>query len=174
MFEGNKSFEAFRDRLEAKGVFLRCMWEANSGVERRDNRKPPVGSTHRERPLGKGRPDVALYAFYGERTEIGTAVLVDYGEDGLGIWPESRTNSIDDDVSYIIEGGTKPAAPALSDRELAAVLAGLRMLETAAEEHTLDDDIEDILTNGDAFEPLDPDEIEALCERLNTKLKEGT
>lgn len=34
---------------------------------------------------------------------------------------------------------------------------------------SLDDDIEDILTNGDAFEPLDPDEIDALCERLNTK-----
>ena len=52
----------------------------------------------------------------------------------------------------------------LSARELGHVLAGLRLLQ-AARHHSVD--IEDIITNGGAHEPMAPGEIDDLCERLN-------
>jgi hypothetical protein len=51
----------------------------------------------------------------------------------------------------------------LDERELAAVLAGLRSLSGTYHRSEL----EDILTDGGSFEQLDDDEIDELCERIN-------
>lgn len=113
MFEGNDQFDAFRDKLNAKGVYLRFLWEARSGVNRRRKGSPPRDITKAQ---WNNWPDVALVTFivigeserFGtgpcpvEKTAIGTAILVDYGLDGLGIWTETPTNSLDDDVARIL------------------------------------------------------------------------
>jgi len=65
--------------------------------------------------------------------------------------------------------------PALDDRDLAAVLAGLRLLQQVdgapsagfVAEAIYDRDCEAIATGGGKFHPLDGAEIDALCERLN-------
>ncbi|MGD9613819.1 MAG: hypothetical protein AB7H90_01330 [Alphaproteobacteria bacterium] len=64
-----------------------------------------------------------------------------------------------------------PPALALPDRELAAVLAGLRLLQCGYVASGDPDDqagIELIASNNGALVPLDDDEIDALCERLNS------
>jgi hypothetical protein len=57
----------------------------------------------------------------------------------------------------------------LASRELATVLAALRLWQQTV--NRLDSDCEDgladIATDGGAFEPLDEDEIDGLCERIN-------
>lgn len=58
-----------------------------------------------------------------------------------------------------------------SNRELSAVLAGLRLLQRSAIPGTSVYDVPDsvtlILDNAGQVKPLDPDEIDSLCERLN-------
>ena len=49
--------------------------------------------------------------------------------------------------------------------ELAAILAGLRLLQAAP---ALPPGIEKIATDCGDFEPLDDERIDALCERINT------
>lgn len=121
MFEGNTQFEAFRDKLNARGVMLRVMWEARSGVNRRRRGNPARGVSRNQ---WNNSPDVALVSFSlvgesprlgtgpatADKLAIGTAILVDYGLDGLGIWTEPATNSIDDDVALII-GEAEKVAP---------------------------------------------------------------
>ncbi|AXQ69619.1 hypothetical protein HOU03_gp149 [Caulobacter phage CcrSC] len=51
----------------------------------------------------------------------------------------------------------------LDDREAAAVLTGLRMIQAQG----VPDDLDDLATNGGAFEPLDGDAIDGLCVRIN-------
>lgn len=58
-------------------------------------------------------------------------------------------------------------------RETAAILAGLRLLQTEQEWHGSDFDgkfsgIAEITTNGGEFDALGHAEIDALCERINT------
>lgn len=63
--------------------------------------------------------------------------------------------------------GSAPAGP-FSNRELATVLAALRFWQNGGMRGaSCDDGIDDIATNGGALEPLNVDEIDALCERLN-------
>ncbi len=65
--------------------------------------------------------------------------------------------------------------PAFDDRELAAVMAGLRLLQQVdgapsagfVADAIYDQDCEAIATGGGKFQPLDGAEIDALCERLN-------
>ena len=52
-------------------------------------------------------------------------------------------------------------------RELAAVLAGLRLLLRGLILKTLPDGIHDVYTDGEELAPLSLEEIEHLCERLN-------
>lgn len=53
--------------------------------------------------------------------------------------------------------------PVLGDRELAAILAALRLLQR----QSCPADLVDIVTKGDTVTALDPGEIDGLCERLN-------
>ncbi len=53
-------------------------------------------------------------------------------------------------------------------RELAAVLAGLRLIQCHANDGYTEEPIADVATNGGTLTPLDATEIDALCERLNT------
>jgi len=53
--------------------------------------------------------------------------------------------------------------PTPTDRELAAILTGLRMLQ----QQTCPAHLEDIATDEGRFPPLTAAEIDALCERLN-------
>jgi hypothetical protein len=68
-------------------------------------------------------------------------------------------------------------------RETAAILAGLRLLQNVGSPSGLyslhdtegwvfgwSEGIDDIWTDGGTLEPLTPDEIDALCERINTKV----
>lgn len=122
MFEGNKQFEAFRDKLNASGVYLLFMWDACSGIERRDSRPVPAGLTTRQwGALGTKRPDVAMVTFCRvgksdrlatgecpvEKLAVGSAILIDYGDDGFDVWLQPGTNSIDDDVAAIL-GAPEP------------------------------------------------------------------
>jgi len=64
-------------------------------------------------------------------------------------------------------------AEKLNDREIGAVLAGLRLIQGMREgtvtttKAEMDVAIDDIESNGGKHDPLDADEIDALCERLN-------
>lgn len=55
----------------------------------------------------------------------------------------------------------------LNDREIAAVLAGLRMLQAAP--NAARENVADVFTNGGTLEALSEAEIDALCERLNIR-----
>lgn len=56
----------------------------------------------------------------------------------------------------------------LDDSELAAVLAGLRLLQKHLEDGpSLPDGIQDILTNGGTLTSLAPEDIDELCLRMN-------
>lgn len=93
--------------LAAAGVQHRCNWQA-----RRDGKK--------------GAPDVEHLAFVGDgfAPSISTAVLIDYDGDGYGLYFESPTNSIPDDVAAIAKprpmGDAKPSTP----EKLVVVLEG--------------------------------------------------
>ena len=52
----------------------------------------------------------------------------------------------------------------VSAREMAHVLAGLRLLQSVGR---LSADVDDVATDGGTHEPLAPGEIDDLCERLN-------
>lgn len=69
----------------------------------------------------------------------------------------------------VIGAGTVPdVVPAFLDaRDLAAVLAGLRLLQNKVDPRTYGEDVDEILTDGGRLEPLDLDAIDQLCERLN-------
>lgn len=57
----------------------------------------------------------------------------------------------------------------LNDRQLGAVLAGLRLLQAHAMDGYENPHILDVFTNGESFEPLSPDEIDDLCDALNVE-----
>ncbi|UTU07723.1 hypothetical protein CcrC1_gp532 [Caulobacter phage C1] len=61
-----------------------------------------------------------------------------------------------------------PGHPAfdLDEREAAAVIAGLRLLQRIG----VPVELEDVATNGGAFDVLDDTAIDALCERINLDL----
>lgn len=77
----NQRIAHFLDKLAAAGVSYRVLWSA-----RRDGKK--------------GSDDVHFVSFTGDgfRPAVGTAVIIDYGRDGYGFFPESPHASIDDDV----------------------------------------------------------------------------
>jgi hypothetical protein len=54
----------------------------------------------------------------------------------------------------------------IRDAELGVVLAGLRMLQGAIIDHTLDDELCEIAADDDGALP-DSEAIDALCERLS-------
>src|SRR5262245_23443803 len=54
----------------------------------------------------------------------------------------------------------------LNDRELAAVLAGLRLLQDHAHDG-YQEAIVEVASDGGKLDPLNASEIDALCERLN-------
>lgn len=56
-----------------------------------------------------------------------------------------------------------------SERFRNAVLAGLRMLERGILADDVPADIERIHTDDGETEPMSPDEIDALCEEINTR-----
>jgi hypothetical protein len=59
----------------------------------------------------------------------------------------------------------------VSARELAHVLAGLRLLQSTRQTSS---DLNDIATDGGTHEPMAPGEIDELCEKLNvSRLGEG-
>lgn len=63
------------------------------------------------------------------------------------------------------------SALTLSAQQLDAVLAGLRCLQVALESGSVspdDGDIGDILTNGQTHPGLTADEIDKLCESINS------
>lgn len=56
------------------------------------------------------------------------------------------------------------AAPDFSDAETAAIIAGLRLLQRQTE---LSEDLSAIIDDGG--EPLDDDDLDDLCERINSE-----
>lgn len=70
----------------------------------------------------------------------------------------------------------EPANPhALDARELATVLAALRCYQQVSEQcgGDIPDDLQDIADCGGEIEPLEIDEIDELCERLNCEPASG-
>ncbi len=59
----------------------------------------------------------------------------------------------------------------LSTREIATILAALRLWQTYPDE-SLADDFMDIATDCDRFDRLDEDEIDRLCEDLEHDMEE--
>lgn len=53
--------------------------------------------------------------------------------------------------------------------ELAAILAGLRMLQEMLDDGPYKPEIDGVLTNEGTMPGLTPDEIDELCERLSTE-----
>ncbi|MGW8135394.1 hypothetical protein ACWGNZ_07120 [Sphingomonas zeae] len=56
----------------------------------------------------------------------------------------------------------------MNDREIAAVLAGLRTLQNVQQHEALAPEIMNTMTNGGSLVPLSDIEIDALCEDLNS------
>lgn len=86
----NPRINTFIEKLEAAGVSARVLWSARRGH--------------------KGKHDVFFLHFGGDgfRPAVGTAVIIDYGEDGYGFFPESATTSIDRDVFRIASTAEHP------------------------------------------------------------------
>jgi hypothetical protein len=55
----------------------------------------------------------------------------------------------------------------IDERELGTILAGLRLWQEYLQSKEFSPDHMDIATNIGMFEPLSPDEIDELCERIN-------
>lgn len=89
-----------------------------------------------------------LEAFGSSATEIPPSELAD--EAGFDVWIEEAD----------IEG---MSTMAVNDRELATLLAALRLYQQA----DCPTDLLDIATNGGAHNPMTPDEIDGLCEKIN-------
>jgi hypothetical protein len=79
-----------------------------------------------------------------------------------------RLGTVDRDGTLVAreELPLKPPLHRLDDRELGAVLAGLRTLQ-AGIENGLTEGVQDVMTDGGTVEPLDVEEIDDLCVRLN-------
>lgn len=67
-------------------------------------------------------------------------------------------------IAYLTRA--EPASRPLDGRELATVLAALRHYQRW---HRDDDEFNEIATNCGTLEPLTAEEIDALCERLNSE-----
>lgn len=86
MFDHNKQFVIFREKLETAGVTMRVLWTAKRGI---------TGKT----------PDIAFVSFVGNESppHVSTAVIIDYGErDGFGLFVNETSHTIDDSVSAIV------------------------------------------------------------------------
>lgn len=84
----NKRIQMLFDGLAAAGVQHRCNWQA-----RRDGKA-----------IGNGKmPDVEHLAFVGDgfAPSISTAVLINYSDEGYGLYVEVDSNKIEDDVKRI-------------------------------------------------------------------------
>jgi hypothetical protein len=57
----------------------------------------------------------------------------------------------------------------VTDREVAAILTGLRLLQEAGDRSAvLSPALQDIVSDGGRLAPLDADELDQLAERINT------
>lgn len=102
----NPRISAFLDQLKAAGILHRVLWSG-------------------KRPLTKGFDDVNCIAFVGDgfKPAIGTAMIIDYGpRDGYGFYPETRTNSMEDDVRAVLG---KPNVKAVVEH-LSSVVAAVK------------------------------------------------
>lgn len=90
------------------------------------------------------------FEFYGPFAD--TEDAVEYGE---------RTFDNRDWLLVTLASPSSNTVLSLDDRELAAVLAGLRLYQLYG------DEMVDIATNLDEFAPLSEDEVDDLCERIN-------
>lgn len=102
-----------------------------------------------------------------ETTPDGEPLFVDY--DG-NLWRQSQLFVDGEEIPA--ETTEKPwkddrTKAVLDDRELAAVLAGLRLLQLNLARGTVGPAITDVLTNGGTVKLLEMDEIDDLCSRLN-------
>lgn len=72
----NPFFKAFREKLAAEGVKLAFTWDAKSPV-----------------------PNHRLYyiVFHAPAGSV-PAIVIDYGQDGFGLYPEEQSNRLDDFV----------------------------------------------------------------------------
>lgn len=73
----------------------------------------------------------------------------------------------DDPLSDHDEVAQEYLSLAIAAAERDTVLTGLRLLQRAIEDNSLAPSLMDILTNAGAHPGLDPEAIDALCERLN-------
>lgn len=51
----------------------------------------------------------------------------------------------------------------LDEAQIGIIMAGLRLIQRQG----IPDDLMEVATNGFKFDPLDDDEIDALCEQIN-------
>lgn len=79
-------FDTFRAKLEAEGYDLRPLRSGTVGE--RPARLYAVGRDQHERPLPK----------------TGTIIVLDYGEDGFGLYTEAPGLSLDESITAIITG----------------------------------------------------------------------
>lgn len=61
----------------------------------------------------------------------------------------------------------------LTPRELATMLAALRYWQYKQTGEAPDDDFDDIASDGGTIIPLEPEEVDELCEKLNLGEPEG-
>lgn len=90
------------------------------------------------------------FEFYGPFAD--TEDAVEYGE---------RTFDNCDWLLVTLASPSSNTVLSLDGRELAAVLAGLRLLQNR------NADVSDVLSNEGAFKPLADDELDTLCDRIN-------
>jgi len=96
MMQDNKSFQAFRVQLAARGVEFRWAWVAKG------EDVPPVGMLH--------------FSGQGFQPKHLTAIVVDYGRDGFGLFLETGKPEIAADADEIAGPNAHfPDATALAD-----------------------------------------------------------
>ncbi|MBN9310839.1 MAG: hypothetical protein J0I99_00480 [Devosia sp.] len=84
--QANPRIQELLRQLEDRGTSYRTLWTAKRSSDSRYD-------------------DVYMVAFNGTpRPSVGTAILLDYGPNGFGLFPESANMSIADDAEAIVEG----------------------------------------------------------------------
>lgn len=91
----NERFVAFRNALESKGLALKVLWSCNNGSLDFDTGK-------------RFKYDnVFMFAVCGrlagdKQPKVATVIVQDYGgKNGIGLWFDTVSNSLDDDIAFV-------------------------------------------------------------------------
>jgi len=91
MFPKNQNFMNFRQQLRERGVEIRWLWSGKRNSETRYD-------------------DIAFAIFWGAPS-VRTAIVVNYDDEGFGLFVDNFNGAVDEAVEWIAGTGQARAAP---------------------------------------------------------------